>query len=172
MIYEVRFTLGDGLESANPKDAPKFDDEKKIESKQPRASEDIVLDKDAKQRKAKVIGYASLAVSQATRATGMYFNYQNTNYQISGDYIGAQRSQNIQSNVNELVGIGSSIGFGLAVGGLAGGGAALAMVAYQYAIKSYNFSLETKKYIAQVQSDNIESQYKRDRLVTNIKDVR
>lgn len=173
VVYEVRFVLGEGLENANPNDAPKFDEEdKKINDKSPRNSDDIIADKDVKKRKAKIIAQASTVIATGTLITNMMFNYQNTNYQISGDYIGAQRNSNIQSQVNEFIGLGTTLGMGFAVGGLPGGIASAAYAGYSLAIKAYNYGLETRRYMAQVEANIKESAYQRERLVNNIAEVR
>lgn len=174
VIYEVRFTLGEGLENANPSEAPKFKDDEKAmtDGSKPRDTNDIISDKDAKKRKAKIVAKASLAISTTMLATNMFFNYQNTNYQISGDYIGAQRMQNTQQQVNELVGYASTIGMGFALGGPVGGVAAIAYSGFQLALKAINHSMETRKYFAEMQANIKESSYQRERLVTNIVDIR
>lgn len=172
VVYEVKFTLTEGLENENSNKAVRPQNTNINADKKIKSNEEIALSKAAEEQRAKVVGYSSLAVSQGMKAVNMYYNYENVNYQISGDVIGAQKLQNQQALLNEIVGIGAGIGFGFAVGGIPGGIAAIAMTGINLGMKAYNHSLQVKKYVAQVESNIRESSYKQDRLVKNISEVR
>lgn len=170
-VYEVRFVLTEGLESANRETPASFEDGK-LQNNDVKESEEIVSDKSAKKQKAKIIGTAATAVGITMTAVNTYYAYEQTNYDIAGDFVGAQKQANEQATVNELVGVASTIGMGLAVGGLPGGAAALALLAVNYSRKAINHSIQTRKYLAQMQASLKESNYKRERLITNIVEVR
>ena len=172
-VYEVRFVLTEGLENAVPSESPKSNgDEKSMSDKTPKSTDEIISDKDAKKRKAKIVAQVSTALGVTMIAVNTYLNYQNTNYQIQGDFIAAQKLQSTQQQVNEFVGLASTVGAGFALGGLPGGIAAIAYTAYNLSLRAINYSNDVRKYMAQVEINIKEAEYEQQRLIANISEVR
>jgi hypothetical protein len=172
VTYEVRFKLDDSL--PKPVDDVKQDrDESIIKDKTPKETKNIVKkEKEDKKRLAKITkdfisatGFVMLGVNTA-------LNYQSTTYQISGDYLAAQRLGNVQKQFNEVVGQGIGIGAAFVLGGATGGAAALAYTAYQLGMRAIQYANDVRKYVAQIEVDLKEKSYDRERLVKNIAERR
>lgn len=171
--YKVKFELPEGLETLDKSNKPKDTETiRQMNDTAVKETDSIVNNKDQTAKRAKIVAQAATAIGIATTVSNMGISYQNTNYQISGDYIAAERMTSVQSQVNELLGVGTTVGIGFAIGGIPGGIAAVAYQGIQLATRAINHSNEVRKYVAQIEVDMKEKAYIQQRLVTNIAEIR
>jgi len=115
---------------------------------------------------------ATFAVGAATLATTLVTTAITTNSELRGDFHSSQQLKNNVAIGQEIGGVGATLLFGASFGGPAGLAAAGSAIAVSYAIRAFNLSMETKKYIDQIEKDKYRAQIEQRRLVRDISGVR
>lgn len=92
---------------------------------------------------------------------------ESVGYELKGDFIMAQKTQNNFSTAREITNIGFMLGAGFAIGGPAGVLAVGSNLALSYGFKALTIGLENRKLIDQIQTQKYLGSIEQQRFVRN-----
>lgn len=139
---------------------------------EPKAVDEITEKQDPKmvsQMVAKGIGVTTLVYGMSANIIAQ--TQANAN-QVRGDAVLQRRLDNTMAYVNESVGVFGSLAVGGAVGGIAGIGAVLGAQAIKWSMKAINMSIQTERFVMEVEVNKNVNRDRQDRFIKNITGVR